>query len=60
MPGNPYEAAGRAVKLLREDLAGISTKVSEIRDEVMTISQRVSEIKKQLTEIEGRLPVRTK
>ncbi len=60
MPGNPYEASMRAVKLLRKDLEGINAKVSEIKDELKTISQRITEIKGQLTDIEGKLPAKAK
>ena len=60
MPGNPYEASMRAVKLLRQDLEGINAKVTEIKDELKTISQRVTEIKTTLTEIEVKLPVKAK
>ena len=58
MPGNPYEASMRAVRLLRTDLEGINAKVTEIKNELTTISQRVTEIKGQLSEIEKKLPAK--
>lgn len=55
-----FQAGGRTVKLLRQDLEKVSAKVTEIKDELKTISQRVTEIKTTLTEIEGKLPVKAK
>ena len=49
---NPYEASGRAVKLLRENLVKIEAKTTEINDQLKTISDRITSIEAQLTKIE--------
>jgi len=50
-----YEASGRAVKLLREDLNTIKMKTDEINEQLKTISQRISGIEAQLVKIEGHI-----
>ncbi|HZY95452.1 MAG TPA: hypothetical protein VFE98_11475 [Candidatus Bathyarchaeia archaeon] len=60
LPGNVFQAAGRTVKLLREDIERVSAKVTEIKDELKTISQRITEIKTTLGEIEKKLPEKEK
>ncbi len=54
---NIYEASGRAVKLLREDLEGIKTQLGTISSEIGEINQRLKVMSDRLTEIEKAVAV---